>query len=249
MGGRQRIDAIQKSRLEAPADKSEIADLKQKLYSETPDGEPVRLWAAYKLGPHGLDTLSRAFMDSSGKTDAIWRNACYGLISLGSIAVPKLVELYSQSDDANTRGWILFALGEISSPSALQTVENAMRERNEFVVKAAVEALGMVAADGKSALSLGNVISKHPSEQARFQACLSMLQVARMHGKAIVADDALKRSVMSAMECALDDNNRYVRGYAVNVLRFLPCEEAQEMLLRELMRSRWDPLTTKNTQF
>jgi HEAT repeat protein len=162
--------------------------------------------------------------------------------------------MYKQSTDANTRAWAIFALGEIGlgATASLPTVEAAAKDKSDLVCKSAVEALGMIAqgSDAKGAIqALTNAISRNANEQVRFQACLSLAQVARTHGKAIAADDAMKKVVMSTLEVALDDSNRYVRGYAVNVMRNLPFEEAQELLIKELMRSRWDPLTTKNTQF
>jgi HEAT repeat protein len=52
---------------------------------------------------------------------------------------------------------------------------------------------------------------------------------------------------VSALQTALTDENRYVRGDAVHALRRLNTQTAKDILIDYLTRSRWCPLTSNES--
>ena len=158
-----------------------------------------------------------------------------------------LIDLYANSPP-KLQSLILFALGEIGNKaeSSIELIMSQINSKNMYIKYNAVEALGNICNGVSNEQILSNVslglvqALSDNDEQTRFRACLSMIQIANKVSSPIV---------LEALETALDDSNRYVRGYAVLALERMGTKESLAILVKELMMSRWDPLTTKNTQF
>ena len=79
-------------------------------------------------------------------------------------------------------------------------------------------------------------------DQTRFQACLSLAQLAHIAKN-------YPEVLPEIAEAAVSDPNRYVRGYSVILLKRLGTPEAKDKLIDILMTSRYCDLTTKDSGF
>jgi HEAT repeat protein len=91
----------------------------------------------------------------------------------------------------------------------------------------AVEALGLKPATPSSVAALSAAI-KDPDPQVRFSAALSLAQI----GPAAEA-------AVPALQDALNDENRYVPGYAVEALERIATPGALRVLMPYLKSARW----------
>ena len=218
--------------------------------------EPAALNAAYLLagaGAAAIPTLADAFREGDGEdletdrvghdenvadTALLTRAAAYALTEIGAPAAATLVELLARSD-ARGRKHAVFALGEIASfdPAIDDALCGAVRDPEAGVRINAVEALGLRPANAYIVAALTSAISD-ADPHVRFSAALSLAQM----GPA--ADPAVP-----ALGKALQDENRYVPGYAVEALERIATPRAMQTLIPFLKSARWCPHTTSKSIF
>ena len=201
------------------------------------DLESIGLGAAYTLSEFGepvVSMLMDAFVDES---ETVRRNAYYALNAIGAPAVDPLIEclehIYSQIRETAAE-----ALGDIGRPAqaAVPALVKALEDESEEVRSRAAEALGTVSqGESTAGLALSTAL-RDKDERVRRDAIFAL---ARIGPHAADAVDAL-----SGM---FSDENRYVRGDAVHALYRIGTPEAKEVLLHFLMRTRWCPLTSRES--
>ena len=201
------------------------------------DLESIGLGAAYTLSEFGepvVPMLMAAFVDES---ETVRRNAYYALSAIGAPAVDPLIEclehIYSQIRETAAE-----ALGDIGRPAqaAVPALVRALEDESEAVRARAAEALGTVSQGESTAIPALNAALQEEDERVRRDAILAL---ARIGSNAVEAVDALGGM--------FSDENRYVRGDAVHALYRIGTPEAKETLLRFLMRTRWCPLTSRES--
>jgi HEAT repeat protein len=213
--------------------------------------EPVSVDAAYAMSGAGaeavpvLAAVMRKFdgtdeevnrsSDDGTRADAAMpaRNAAYAMTDIGAAAVPALREILADGGQ-RLRKLAAFALGEISGTGEDVTALlcRATRDADAAVRINAVEALGLKAATPSSVEALSRAI-KDADPQVRFSAALSLAQLGPRAEAAV-----------PALEEALDDENRYVPGYAVEALERIATPTAMRALLPFLKSARWCPHTS-----
>ena len=201
------------------------------------DSESKGLSAAYALSEFGesvVPVLMDAFVDES---EAMRRNAYYALNAIGAPAVDPLISNLKHLD-AQVRETAAEALGDIGRPAQAATLElaKALEDESEEVRSRAAEALGTISQGESTAIPALSTVLQDEEERVRRDAILAL---ARIGHHAVDAVDALG-SMFS-------DENRYVRGDAVHALYRIDTPEAKEVLLRFLMRTRWCPLTSRES--
>ncbi|MEK8129120.1 HEAT repeat domain-containing protein [Paenibacillus filicis] len=221
-----------------PDEPSAVRGLAEKLEDAY---EPDALNAAYALasaGEGGLQALLQALRHES---TAVSRLAAYGLSVSGESAVPGLI---AALDDARAATVIhaAFALGELRqlAAAAVSRLTALLVEASAEVRRTVVEALGMIGSGDPEAGAVQGLIQglQDDDAQVRFMSGLALTRLGRS-GEAAVP----------ALERALDDENRYVRAHAAEALRYIGTPKAQDILIRELFRSRWCATTTKENAF
>ena len=75
--------------------------------------------------------------------------------------------------------------------------------------------------------------------KVRLLACFSLVCLAKFAGN----------SILKTLEIALNDSNKYVRGYAIYGLKSVATPEATEILVRSLLTSQWCYLTDPKCPF
>ena len=111
-----------------------------------------------------------------------------------------------------------------------------MEDESEEVRSRAAEALGTVSQRESTAIPALSAALQDKDERVRRDAILAL---ARIGSHAVDAVDALGGM--------FSDENRYVRGDAVHALYRIGTPEAKEALLQFLMRTRWCPLTSRDS--
>ncbi|WGF87785.1 HEAT repeat domain-containing protein [Marinivivus vitaminiproducens] len=161
------------------------------------------------------------------------RNAAYALAEIGEPAIPTLLDLL-ETGKGRARKLAAFALGEVASndPRLVQALCDATRDADVLVRINAVEALGLKTGTPGAVEALVRAV-RDEDPQVRFSAALSLAQI----GPA--ADAAVP-----ALQSALDDDNRYVPGYAVEALERIATPAAMRALLPFLKTARWCKHTT-----
>ena len=201
------------------------------------DLESIGLGAAYTLSEFGepvVPMLMDAFVNES---ETVRRNAYYGLSAIGEPAVDPLIEclehIYSQIRETAAE-----ALGDIGRPAqaAVPALVRALEDESEEVRSRAAEALGTVSQQESTAGRALSAALRDKDERVRRDAIFAL---ARIGPHAADAVDAL-----SGM---FSDENRYVRGDAVHALYRIGTPEAKEVLLDFLMRTRWCPITNRES--
>ena len=201
------------------------------------DSEAIGLSAAYTLSEFGepvVPVLMEAFED---ECETVRRNAYYALNAIGTPAVDPLIGNLKQLD-SQVREIAAEALGDIGCPAqaAVPELVGALEDESEEVRSRAAEALGTVSQGESTAIRALSAALKDKDERVRRDAILAL---ARLGSHAVDAVDALGGM--------FSDENRYVRGDAVHALYRIGTSEAKEVLLRFLMRTRWCPLTNRES--
>ena len=201
------------------------------------DSESIGLGAAYELSEFGepvVPTLMEAFEDES---ETIRRNAYYALSAIGAPAVNPLIGHLNHLN-SQVRETAAEALGDIGSPAqtAVPELVGALEDESEGVRSRAAEALGTVSQQESTAGPALSAALRDRDERVRRDAIFAL---ARIGSHAADAVDALSG--------LFSDENRYVRGDAVHALYRIGTPEAKEVLLDFLMRTRWCPLTNRES--
>ena len=201
------------------------------------DSESKGLSAAYALGRFGdaaVPLLMEAFEDES---ETVRRNAYYALNAIGVPAVDPLIGNLKHLDP-QVRETAVEALGDIGRPaqSAVPELVGVLEDESEGVRARAAEALGTVSQGESTAIPALSAALQDEDERVRRDAILAL---ARIGSHAVEAVDALGGM--------FSDENRYVRGDAVHALYRIGTPEAKDTLLRFLMRTRWCPLTSRES--
>mmetsp|Transcript_16424 Transcript_16424/g.22795 ORF Transcript_16424/g.22795 Transcript_16424/m.22795 type:complete len:604 (+) Transcript_16424:125-1936(+) len=248
--------------------KENVNTLTKMLEDVAPGAEPARLCAAYTLGAMGEVAVLAQYLQS--EKEPVQRSAAYGIIAAGSAAVEPLMQITRSAKSDWTLQKAIFALGELGplAERALPLIVDVCGHSSPHVRRVAVSTLGQVAQllvplasnnnntsnENASTKSKGKDIKEEvvktllnrtvhdDDDQTRFQACLSLAQVAHFA--------KFNPEVLPAIaEAAVSDPNRYVRGYSVIVLKKLGTPEAKDKLIDILMTSRYCDLTTKDSGF
>ena len=201
------------------------------------DSESIGLSAAYALGEFGepvVPVLMKAFDDES---EAIRRNAYYALSAIGAPAIDPLIGRLKHLDP-QIRETTAEALGDIGCPAqaAIPGLVGVLEDESEGVRSRAAEALGTVSQRESTAIPALSAALQDEDERVRRDVILAL---ARIGSHAVGAVDALGGM--------FSDENRYVRGDAVHALYRIGTPEAKEILLHFLMRTRWCPLTSRES--
>ncbi|MBI1775171.1 MAG: HEAT repeat domain-containing protein [Proteobacteria bacterium] len=185
------------------------------------DGEHVREREAYEVGADYLVNEER-----------IARAACYGLVEIGKPAVPVLLDLL-RLGQARARKLAAYALGEIAGTDdgVAAALCRATQDSETSVRVNAVEALGWKPGTPETVAALSQAI-RDAAADVRFSAAFSLAQI---------GPDAA--AAVPALKNALQDENRYVPGYAVEALERIATPEALRTLIPFLKTARWCPHT------
>ncbi len=201
------------------------------------DSESKGLSAAYALSEFGeavVPVLMEAF---EGQSETVRRNAYYALNAIGVPAVDSLTGNLKHLD-SQVRETAAEALGDIGSPAhaAVPELAGALEDESEGVRSRAAEALGTVSQQESTATPALSTALQDEDERVRRDAILAL---ARIGSHAVDA--------VNALGGMFSDENRYVRGDAVHALYRIGTPEAKEVLLQFLMRTRWCPLTNRES--
>ena len=201
------------------------------------DSEAMGLRAAYALSELAEPVVPALMEAFENESEAVRRNAYYALNAIGAPAVDPLIGCLKHLN-SQVRETAAEALGDIgqSAQTAVPELVGALEDESEGVRSRAAEALGTVS-QGESTAGLAlSVALRDTDERVRRDAIFAL---ARIGPHAADAVDAL-----SGM---FSDENRYVRGDAVHALYRIGTPEAKEVLLHFLMRTRWCPLTSRES--
>ena len=201
------------------------------------DSESIGLSAAYalsELGESAVPVLMEAFEDES---ETIRRNAYYALSAIGASAVDPLIDRLKHLN-SQVRETTAEALGDIGHPAqaAAPELAGALEDESEGVRSRAAEALGTVSQQETTAIPALSAALRDKDERVRRDATLALARIGPRAAGAV-----------GALEVVFSDENRYVRGDAVHALYRIGTPEAQEVLLRFLMRTRWCPVTNRES--
>lgn len=203
------------------------------------DDEEARLRAAYTLG--GLGEAGRAVLHEglNAEKDEVRRAACYGLTTAGASAIPDLMAAL-QSPNERTRGYAVFALGDLGprAAEAVPALAALVDDPSDWVRRPLADALGTIKSDPATSVPALTRLLGDANGQVRFNAA---------YGLAKFGQEAA--SAVPALANALEDENRYVRGHAGVALEQIGTPEATRALLHHLRASRWCPITTPRSSF
>lgn len=202
--------------------------------------DAVSVGAGYALaamGDAGVPALLDAVRTTNKKAT---RNAGYALSEAGHLAISGLIDTASHEYELG-RGYAAFALGELGNVAqeAVPALIRQLDDPSAWVRRNASEALGLIKTPAAQITSaLAKSVTDDEDGQVRFHAALSLI---RMGESAEAAVPALTE--------ALQDENRYVRAYAVEGLRQINTPKSLSVALDYLMDSRWCPTTTPENSF
>ena len=201
------------------------------------DSESKGLSTAYALSEFGESVVPELMEAFEDKSETVRRNAYYALNAIGAPAVDSLIGNLKHLD-TQVREMAAEALGDIGRPAqaAVPELAKALKDESEEVRSRAAEALGTVGQQESTAGPALGAALQDEDERVRRDAILAL---ARIGSHATDAVDALGRM--------FSDENRYVRGDAVHALYRIGTPEAKEILLQFLMRTRWCPLTSRES--
>ncbi|MCX7882046.1 MAG: HEAT repeat domain-containing protein [Brevinematales bacterium] len=112
----------------------------QMLYAEDLE---VRRNAAITLSKNPTVEMIPSFLQALSDSEDVSIFAMYGLVKIGSVAVPHVLEMLQNSPHTVTRASCVEILGEIKDPRALPVLLRiAERDPNPWVQSAAIQALG-----------------------------------------------------------------------------------------------------------
>lgn len=221
--------------------------------------EPECIKTAYRLGEVGADAVP-ALIDSltadhgpvepieevsygrlpkANRSEAVRRNISYALTQVGGPAVEALTDAVGH-EDWWVRDAAVETLGDIglAAKDATSALGHALTDESLQVRRHAAEAIGIAgpsSADGVPALI--DALQSQDDELRRNSA----LALAKTGEHASEAVPMLKGT--------LRDRDRYVRGQAVEALRRIGTPEARQVLIDDLMTSRWCEITTSDSLF
>jgi HEAT repeat protein len=246
---RRRLAAINAVAASAQAARAHAVELIRLLED---DLDPVSISAAYALAEAGsaaVEPLAAVIRRLDGahvperesyevpkdfvvNDERIARAACYGLLEIGAPALPALLSLL-RDGQARARKLAAFALGEIAAGGdrVMEALCRATEDTEPTVRLCAVEALGWKPGTPAAVAALSVALGDAEAD-VRFSAAFSLAQI----GPAAAA-------AVPALGRALEDDNRYVPGYAVEALERIASPDALRMLLPFLKASRWCPHT------
>ncbi|NHN33601.1 HEAT repeat domain-containing protein [Paenibacillus agricola] len=202
--------------------------------------EPDAINASYKLagmGEAGIKALLQALLHDNVKVS---RTAAYGLSAAGSGAVAGLEAALSE-DRVETVVHAVFALGELRQLAASvipKLVALLDASTNAVIRQTVAEALAMIGTPSEQVVDALIRCLKDGDVQVRFIAGLSLCRMG-----------AIAEAAVPALEEALDDDNRYVRGHAAEALHYIGTDSAKNVLIEFLLNSRWCPTTTPQSTF
>ncbi|RED61790.1 HEAT repeat domain-containing protein [Cohnella lupini] len=215
-----------------------LSDLAGRL---TDSDERIALNAAYGLatcGEAGRDVLLDTLIGTDARASLL---SAYGLSACGADAVEGLTRALDDEKE-HAVNHAAFALGELrhyADTSALKLVSKLGGGSSAKVRRTIADSLGMIGRTAQGETVDGLIAClKDEDAQVRFTAGLSLIKLGR----------AAEAAIPYLAE-ALEDDNRYVQGHAIEALRYIDTEQSRAVLLHELMQSRWCPSTTKASTF
>ena len=200
------------------------------------DCENERLQAAYRLALNssGLPALAATL---TGEDNAARPAASIGLAAAGASAAGVLNAALDH-ERSDVRWMATAALGEIGpgAVGAAASLEACLDDDEGDVRQRAARALGLIGA-ADSAPALEDAL-RDEDEHVREHAAEALGLLTRGTDRAV-----------APLARTLHDPARYVRGAAVEALRFIGTARAAERLLDYLAVSRWCPITTKDSPY
>ena len=195
------------------------------------DQEVVGIQAAYKLGNLGQKGLGPLIEATTGNDPVICRNAIYGFIRMGQLAVPSLVNLLSH-DRAEVRARVVDTLCDLGlkARSSLPALIECLSDQNDQVRYHAAGAIGTVAPDQDIGIEPLAKALKDEVDLVRRNAALSLARIGRQTTQNV-----------SALTEALTDSDHLVRAFSVQALERNGTAQAIAALLDHLRVARWCP--------
>ncbi|MFC4777366.1 HEAT repeat domain-containing protein [Paenibacillus sp. GCM10023252] len=220
-------------------DQGQLDDLKAQLEREE---EKAALQAAYTLARYGEPGVQVLLQALHHEEVAVSRTAAYGLSTAGGEAVSGLTAALGDARN-ETVIHAAHALGELReyAVEAIPQLQGLLQHSSAKVRRAAADVLGMFGGKSSAAeAAVSGLIEGLSDEdaQVRFMSALSLTR----YGKSAAA-------AVPHLAQVLEDDNRYVRGHALEALRYIGTTEANEILMRELFNSRWCSSTTPASTF
>lgn len=203
------------------------------------DSEPAAINATYQLaasGDVGIAMLEKALHSTQPEKS---RLAAYGLSIAGEKAVP-ILEKALESNQEFTVEHAVFALGELRhlSSSVVKKLNELFCHPSLPVRHTVVDTLSMIQKPTEEVVTGLIGALKDEDIQTRFTAGLALCRFGPD------ADAAVPH-----LEEALKDEDRYVRGHAVEALNYINTDAAKEVLIDYLLASRWCASTTQASTF
>jgi hypothetical protein len=245
---------------QSPTSDTEL--LKAKLYGED---ENEALNAAYSLaalGEKGVPVLAEALKHVHEDVVhplkySIPRLASHGLAAAGPVAVPALIEALDVAyDDADVRGQVAYALGEMQEHAApaVPKLVKLLEEGSTFVRQHVAEALGMIQQPVELTVpALGKALQDDDA-YTRFLAGLALARIGPNANAAVPAlsqalrDDSLSNASMFTVSRG-DKGARYVSAIASTALQRIRTDEALDVLLPFLQTAKWCPVTNTSSTY
>ena len=219
--------------------------------------EPISLNASYALGSMGNmgvkalynaiksndgpnETDPRLFFDEGQEWELgyVVRNAVHGLIVSGSNSLSTLIEL-SLNGDGLSRRYSAFAMGEleVKSKEIEEHLVNLCFDNDPFVRISAIESLGIRPSSPDSVKSICKVLENDIDDEIRSHAALALWRT------------GTSANIISSLELALYDGDRYVQAYALEALQRVNTTESLNVMVEHLKKSRWCSITNKKNMF
>ncbi len=229
------------------------------LQSVVDNPEPNCLDAAYLLAQRGIEAVpslvnglmvdrgdsspsgevSYGRLASADRPEQIRRNISYALTAVGKPAVPALIDALTH-DEWWVRDTAVETLGDIGleAEDAVPYLIKALGDESRQVRRHASEALGITSQTGSKAVPALIDLLRDNDEVIRRNSVLALARVGSNAHEAI-----------SALKDTLSDQDRYVRGKSLEALRRIGTLEANNVLIEDLLTSRWCEITTKDNLF
>jgi ectoine hydroxylase-related dioxygenase (phytanoyl-CoA dioxygenase family) len=225
------VEAACGSSPNATASSQLIADLGE-------SDETVGLDAAYSLAGRGDADIGALIDCLRHGSDLAGRHAAHALGAAGASAASVLAEAL-RDRDSRVRIGAAYALGDVApGAEALLALTRALEDESAWVRRHSVEALGhMGDAAHESTPQIASLLQDE-HEWVRDNAARALAKI----GSAAEA-------AVPKLTAALQDKSRYVRFHAGVALREIDTIEARKVLFRDLMTSRWCPLTTSASPY
>ena len=203
------------------------------------DSEPKCIDTAYTISKFGAKAVPALVKQLEDESEDIRRYAFCALSAVGEPAVNALITA-TQHQDWWVRAGAAETLGNIgtSARAAVPSLIQALQDKSERVRQLAAEALGTTSQKDSTAVPDLALSLQDENERVRRNGVLALARLGPYAYQAV-----------SVLQTVLGDNNRYVRGDAVHALRRIGTPEAREVLIQSLLKSRWCPLTSKESAY